>query len=107
VHPGSLFFLYNGVHKLECTLVVCSFYTIAKDSVQLVIKLHNGYLKKAMVIWTLGMKNKQTVSLLKDLSLKKPLKQVTMKVKVMCNVQQVTGDHTVNLKEILNVSLIL
>jgi hypothetical protein len=59
-------------------------------------------LKKAMVVWTLGMKNKQTVSLLKDLVLKKPLK-----VKVMCNVQQVTGDHTVNLKEILNVSLIL
>lgn len=76
---------------------------------QLVIKLQDGYLNKAMVIWTLEMKIKETISLQKDLSSWKPLKQVTMevKVRVMCNVQQVTGDHTVNLKETLRVSLIL
>jgi hypothetical protein len=71
---------------------------------QLMIKLQDGYLKKVMMIWTLEMKNKQTISLQKDFSSRKPLKQVTMKVKVTCNVQQESGNHTVNLKGILRVS---
>lgn len=51
----------------------------------------------------------QTISLQKNFSLRYPSKQVTMTVKVrtMLNVQQVTGDHTVNLMEILRASLTL
>lgn len=44
----------------------------------------------------------QNTSLHKDFSPGKPSKQVTLTVKVrtMCNVQQVTGHHTLNLMEI-------
>lgn len=94
---------------IVCNLVVCSSYTTARRQRAADDKTARWLFEKSDgdLDFSDEEQTEQIISMQKEFSLRKTSTQVTMTVKVrmMCNVQQVTGDHAVNLMEILRGSL--
>jgi hypothetical protein len=91
-------------------LVVCSSYTTARRQHAANDETARWLFEKSGDLdFSNEEQTDQTITLQKEFNVRKPSKQVTMTVKVrtMCNMQQETGDHTVNLMEILTASLTL